>query len=91
LLEGGAMGRPLVATDVPGCREVIVDGVNGFLCEARSASSLAEAMRKLARLSSERLAAMGAAARTKVQEEFSESVVIGAYVEALESFGAHRS
>jgi glycosyltransferase involved in cell wall biosynthesis len=83
LLEGGAMGRPLVATDVPGCRDVVEDGVNGFLCAACDATSLAEAMERLANLSDEQRSSMGAASRRKVQEQFSEALVIRAYLEAL--------
>ncbi|HEY6047957.1 MAG TPA: glycosyltransferase family 4 protein [Sphingomicrobium sp.] len=83
LLEGAAMGRPLVATDVPGCREVVAEGVNGFLCAARDAGSLAEAMRRFADLRVEQQRAMGAAARAKVQDRFNEEFVVRAYLDAL--------
>ena len=43
LMEASAMGRPIVATDVPGCREVVENGVTGLLCEVKSADSLAAA------------------------------------------------
>ena len=46
LLEGAAMGRALIATDAPGCRNVVEPGVTGFLCEVRSAVSLADAMER---------------------------------------------
>jgi glycosyltransferase involved in cell wall biosynthesis len=90
LLEAGAMGRPLIATNVPGCREVVEEGVNGFLCSARDARSLAEAMRRLAELRVEQRQAMGAAARTKVQERFNEEFVIRAYLDALAGLDAVR-
>ena len=45
LLEAAAMGKPMIASDVPGCNDVVVDGENGLLCEVRSASSLATCMR----------------------------------------------
>lgn len=83
LLEGAAMARPLIATDVPGCRELVDEGVNGFLCEARDMVSLADAMERFALLSEERRAAMGAESRRKVQERFSEQLVVRAYLEAL--------
>ncbi len=51
LLEGAAMARPLVATDAPGCRNLVEPGVTGFLCEVRSGPSLAEAMSRIAGLS----------------------------------------
>lgn len=47
LLEAGASGRPVVATDVPGCREIVRDGENGFLVPAKDAGALAEALIKL--------------------------------------------
>jgi glycosyltransferase involved in cell wall biosynthesis len=91
LLEGGAGARPLIATDVPGCREVVQDGVNGFLCEARSAVSLADAMRRLVQLSSAERTAMGLAARRRVQDWFSERAVVEAYLGALGKVGAAKS
>jgi glycosyltransferase involved in cell wall biosynthesis len=83
LLEGAAMGKPLIATDVPGCRAVVEDGVNGYLCPARDPRSLAEAMIRMLRLSAENRAALGAAARKKVEEQFSEATVIRHYLEAI--------
>jgi hypothetical protein len=47
LIEAASCGRPLIATDAPGCREIVQDGVNGFLVAVQDARSLAEAMRKL--------------------------------------------
>ena len=91
LLEAGAMARPLVATDVPGCREVVEDGVNGFLCRARDARSLAEAMLELAGLAPERRSAMGLESRRKIEQRFSEAVVISAYLDALGEVGGSRS
>jgi glycosyltransferase involved in cell wall biosynthesis len=83
LLEAGAMARPLIAADVPGCRDVVEDGVNGYLCAVRDASSLASALRQLAELSVGQRSAMGGAARRKVQERFSEKVVFSAYLDVL--------
>jgi len=83
LLEAGAMGRPLVATDAPGCRDVVEDGVNGFLCSVGDVDSLASAMRRIAELPKARRFAMGEAARSKVQERFSEIFVTRAYLDVL--------
>ena len=91
LLEAGAMERPLIATDVPGCRQVVADGVNGFLCRAGDAESLASAMRRLTQLDLARIRAMGAEARRKVVSEYSEAVVFRAYLDALEKVAGHRS
>jgi len=83
LLEGAAMERVLVASDVPGCRDVVDDGINGFLCADRDPVSLAEAMRKVLRLSADERAALGAAGRRRVQAKFNERLVIQAYLDAL--------
>ena len=91
LLEGAAMARPLIATDVPGCREVVEDGVNGFLCAFRDARSLADAMVRFANLPTSEKEAMGAASRRKVQERFSEEVVIHAYLDELARIGSPRN
>ncbi len=91
LLEGGAMGRALIATDVPGCREVVEDGVNGFLCEVSSPSSLAKAMKRFVDLPEEEGASMGAASRRKIEAEFGEALVIDAYLELLGELPASRS
>jgi glycosyltransferase involved in cell wall biosynthesis len=91
LLEAAAMGRPLIATDVPGCRDVVEDGVNGYLCAIRDPVSLASAMRRLAGLPPTDRIVMGEAARRKVQEQFSEELVIRAYLEVLAGFKSGRT
>jgi glycosyltransferase involved in cell wall biosynthesis len=89
LLEAAAMARPLIASDVPGCRDVVKDGINGYLCEARNSRSLAEAMGRLMNLPPTQQLAMGEAARRRVQERFSEALVVRAYLEVLD--GLHRT
>jgi glycosyltransferase involved in cell wall biosynthesis len=83
LLEGAAMARPLVATDVPGNRHLVDHGVNGLLCEARSAAALAGAMEQIGAMTVGRRAEMGAAARARVEREFDEELVIRAYLDAI--------
>ena len=83
LLEAAAMSRPLVATDVPGCRDVVDNHVNGLLCQVRSVDSLAEAMRELAEMPEEQRRAMGEAGRRKVQAQYSEEFVVQAYLDVL--------
>lgn len=91
LLEAGAMGRPLIATDVPGCRDVVHDGVNGFLCAVRDPASLEQCMRRFAALTVEERAAMGSQSRRKIEAKFNEEVVIGAYLGALGKLREARS
>lgn len=83
LLEGAAMGKPLIASDVPGCREVVMDGVNGFLCNARDSDSLADAMRRLRRLTLEERIRMGVEGRQLVVRKFDEAIVIDRYKAAI--------
>ena len=83
LLEGAAMARPLIATDVPGCRQVVEPGVNGLLCAPRDAASLAEAMLRMIALSPAERQAMGAAGRAKVERDYSEQAIVAAYRDAL--------
>jgi glycosyltransferase involved in cell wall biosynthesis len=70
LLEAAACGRPIVATDVPGCREVVMNGESGLLVPARDAGALATAIKTLLGDSSMR-SAMGARGRQLAEDEFS--------------------
>jgi glycosyltransferase involved in cell wall biosynthesis len=79
LLEGGAMGRAMVTTDVPGCRSVVLPGETGLLCAPRSAGDLALTLEKIIGHSREDLAAMGRAARADMEDRFSVSHVIEVY------------
>lgn len=83
LLESIAMGKPIVTTDMPGCREVVQDGVNGFLCRPRDSASLTDALTRFILLTPEERAKMGAASRTLAETRFDEKIVIGAYRDAL--------
>lgn len=75
LLEAGACGLPLVATDVPGCREVVRNGDNGVLLPVRDPAALADALQALV-ADPARRHALGARAREIVVTEFSESLVV---------------
>jgi glycosyltransferase involved in cell wall biosynthesis len=77
------MARALIATDVPGCREIVKDGVSGLLCEVRNAASLADAMARFAAMDVDGRRKLGEAARRKVESEYDERLVIEAYVELL--------
>lgn len=87
LLEAGAMGRPAITTDVPGCRDIISDGVNGLLCAARSGPALAAAFEKAARMHDADWEAMARTARERVVSQFSTDHVIALYVQALADAG----
>lgn len=89
LLEAAAMGRPVITTDVPGCREVLEDGMSGFLCEVRNASSLAEAIERFLGLGVQERAAMGAAGRRLVEDRFSVERVVEAYRDVVRTVASH--
>ena len=83
LLEAAAMGKPIVTTDAVGCREVVDNGVNGYLCRVRDAEDLAEKMLRMIELSSSARIAMGAAGRKKMELEFDEKIVIDKYLDVV--------
>ncbi len=83
LMEGSATGRPVLASDISGCREIVDDGKSGFLFEARNSASLFEAMKRIALLSVEERRKMGMAARAKVEREFDRHSIIDAYIEEI--------
>lgn len=79
LIEASAMGRPIVATDVPGCREVVTEGVNGLLCKAYSVKSLVVKLSEMLELDIEVRRSMGKRGRQKVATKFDERLIIERY------------
>lgn len=90
LIEAAAMARPVIATDVPGCRAVVDRDISGFLCAVRSAGSLAAAMERFLELPPDARAAMGAAGRAKMVREFDQARVVAAYRAALATIAPPR-
>ncbi len=86
LLEAASMAKPLIATNIAGCRQTIDDQINGFLCEVKDPQSLADAMQKMLELSPEALQAMGQASRDKMEREFDEKIVIDKYLRIIKSY-----
>lgn len=80
LLEGASMGKPVITTDMPGCRDVVEHGVNGFLCRPCDPDDLAAKMETMIMLSKEDLAVMGHCSRQKMVAEFDERKIIDRYV-----------
>jgi len=83
LLEAAACGKPLLATDVPGCREVVEDSVNGYLCKVKDAQELADKMVKMIDQNPEKLKRMGEESRKIAIEKFDERIVIEKYLKAI--------
>ncbi|MCJ8165484.1 glycosyltransferase family 4 protein [Pontibacter sp. E15-1] len=85
LLEAAAMGKPLIATNVPGCREVVQHGINGYLCRVRSADDLADKMVQMLQRSDGELKKMGEASRQLAATRFDDRIVIGKYLQAIQT------
>jgi glycosyltransferase involved in cell wall biosynthesis len=85
LLEAAAMARPIITTDSVGCRDVVDNGVNGFLCRPRDASDLANKMERMISMSQIEREVMGLRGREKVEREFDEKIVIDKYLAAIET------
>lgn len=83
LMEASATGRPVIASNISGCREIFEEGITGFGCEPESAESLIEAVRKFQKLGREERAGMGLLARKKMEREFDRSVVTDVYIKEI--------
>lgn len=84
MLEASATARPVITTNVPGCRETFEEGITGFGCPARDAAALYAAMRRFVGLSQDRRALMGLAARRRMERCFDRETVLNAYLEELD-------
>lgn len=76
LLEAAAIGRPLITSDIPGCREAVDEGVSGFTCPVKNADALYETMKRFLSLSPEQRAEMGNAGHRKMRAQFDRRDVI---------------
>ena len=83
LLEAGACGRPVLASDVYGCRETLIPGVSGIVFRPRDAKALENAMETILSYSGEERAGMGVQGRTHVEAVFDRNIVIKAYLEEI--------
>lgn len=83
LLEACAMGRPVITTSSVGCKNVVDDGVTGFLCEPKNAEDLARAIRNFLSLSQYQRFNMGLEGRRKMELEFDEEIVVRHYLEVI--------
>jgi glycosyltransferase involved in cell wall biosynthesis len=83
LLEAAAMAKPLVTTNAVGCRDVVDEGVNGYLCEVANAPDLARAMGQMLALTPEERHAMGQQGRLKVERFYDERFVVYQYLGVL--------
>ena len=85
LLESAACGRPIITTERSGCREVVEDGVNGYVVKQQNSQDLIEKIEKFLNLSVEERKKMGLAGRAKVEREFDRQIVIKRYLDEVEA------
>lgn len=85
LLEAAASGRPILASNIPGCLETFDEGITGFGFEAKSTESLIEAIEKFIELPYEEKEKMGVLGRQKMENEFDRQQVVDAYMEEIEN------
>lgn len=88
LLEAASSSKPIVATNVPGCNQVVENNFNGLLCNMKDSADLAAKMRSMANYDNETLKNMGLNGRRKMETEYNESIVIDKYLHTLEALKA---
>ncbi len=84
LLESAACGRPIITTRRAGCREIVDDGVNGYLINERDSEDLIRKIERFLSLTWEQRREMGLAGRSKVEREFDRNIVINKYLKEIE-------
>ncbi len=85
ILEAAACGRPVLATDIPGCREAFEDGVTGISFKPKDVESLMEAVQKFYNLSYKEKIEMGIAGRHKVEKQFDRKIVVKKYLDEIKN------
>lgn len=83
LLESCAAGRPIITTNRPGCKEIVDDGVNGYIIECHDVEGLKKKVEKFIVLSNEKKEKMGLNGRKKVEKEYDRKIVIDAYLQEI--------
>jgi glycosyltransferase involved in cell wall biosynthesis len=83
LLDTNATGRLVITTDTPGCRETVLAGETGFLCNVRDAGNLAECMEKVIEMDANDIAAMGQNARKLAEDRFDDRITADVYISLL--------
>ncbi len=88
LLESASCSRPVIASDISGCREIVDEGVTGFLFEKGNSRMLIDAVRRFLTLDYEARKQMGRFGREKIKREFDRNIVIKAYMQTLDEVNA---
>lgn len=85
LLESAACGRPIIASNIPGCKEIVEEGINGYTFEVKNVPSLVEAIENFIHLEHKTKINMGLLGRKKVEQEFNREIVVNKYILEIES------
>ena len=83
-LEASATGRPVITTNIPGCRESVEDGITGWLCESKNADNLYEKMKMFLNTNITTREEMGKKARKKMEKEFDKNSIVKQTIAALD-------
>ena len=84
LLEASSMEKPVITTNTTGCKEIVDDGITGYLCNVRDSKDLAEKMEQMLLLSPDQKNEMGKKGRQKIIKEFDKQIVLSAYLKAID-------
>ena len=85
LLEAAACGRPILASNIPGCQETFDEGITGFGFEPKNVDSLCEVIERFIALPYEQKCEMGKLGRKKMEEQFNRQIVVNKYLEQINS------
>lgn len=86
LLETGATGRPVIASDIPGCKETFIDGESGFAVKVKDSDDLISKIEQFINLPYETKKQMGKANREHVEKNFDRKIVVEKYIESIEKY-----
>ena len=89
ILEAFAIGRPVIVSDVPGCRDIVDHKTNGLLCKVKSSEDLARKMITMMRISQDTRNKLAKNGRKKVESLFDEKIVINAYLKVINDIVSH--
>lgn len=86
LLESAACGRPIITSNRSGCRDIVDEGVNGFIVEAKNSKDLISKIELFLKLPHLKKREMGLAGRMKVEKEFDRQIVINSYLNSISNY-----
>ena len=84
LLEASAIGRPVITSDIPGCREAVEDGKSGYLCEVKNVDMLFEKMKLMTDKSIDEIEEMGRCARKRMEKLFDKKKIVDQTLEIID-------